>query len=1005
MGKAADLNAAMSSEVENYGFTDAEMKVYDEIFGPLQEDPKEQLSAATRIPRTHFRSLLDELLSRSATDRELLVFESMLPSGGDALPFGDLMRLGLGPRLPVATGPHRSLRQLFEPAMARLQVACIQATEEQRMHSIAAQLRKREQAQADRDLGRLMALTQQSTEGCAEGPQARGVVANGLKREMAALCAVVSNSHAAAKRARSARRRSEALTAVVELLRKLGDCSDEELREAQSEAVKGEEEAATQAGAIRDNVNQILAAKKRLSMAEGAVSARKAARVEDDAEIETELATAEQLMEEALAAAPGRKQTKSLLVCAKARKWAVSTLLNKAPSKAEVDVLTATIGEEATTLSLQEHENSVAEQTFKAASKQLYHTVGALSYLGKLKQKENPEANEESSAWLKTKEALRYAMAEVVFLEGAADGCARANLSKSAAHSELEWINDFSMGLRTKKHGVVVALLDAQQAELEASISQDSNLQLARTGSGLQLHEDDKVKKTAQLAVVKHLRAVLVREDPHDEDQRAAPFETALLNLRTRAALQEATSTAEAEQCCEMANLYNAAKRPLDGALLQARSACSSSPGKFKRLALKVKAQLSGAKESLYTGALMEQRATSQAIAAVKSALQQLENPAVRQQLVSNADEWVDQTVAAAAVAAQSAVRGANEDESLANQAEKRCRYLELAVDHVTNDLPDEKLLLEAFSKKSASAKDDPEGISEVREEWACGQDALTEVRGKQLILVGCSGDISESCITQWQLELKSICGQLEAKKVLSESRSVRYTEAGNTLERLTAALVVGAKLKVGVTNTDQTAHLKYKLKKHSMRSLANGSAKLGSSAARVRLAGAMGAVSALQLLKRSCGAEDDASLWQRTVGASGTAALTSELSRVIHDQEAKVTSWKAKTDYVAAEKAVRDKVHLEGMLIKYQSAMVFAQGNFSGDQLQDLLSRYVSEESTLVQSYESKISEHRTQKRGLKLWQAGYSCLSSLQHLRSCFNDNSPSAAHGKAVTSLLGP
>ena len=55
-----------------------------------------------------------------------------------------------------------------------------------------------------------------------------------------------------------------------------------------------------------------------------------------------------------------------------------------------------------------------------------------------------------------------------------------------------------------------------------------------------------------------------------------------------------------------------------DGALLQARSACSSSPDKFKRLALKVKAQLSGAKESLYTGALMEQRATSQAIAAVK---------------------------------------------------------------------------------------------------------------------------------------------------------------------------------------------------------------------------------------------------------------------------------------------------------------------------------------------------------------------------------------------------
>merc|ERR1712166_497865 len=230
----------------------------------------------------------------------------------------------------------------------------------------------------------------------------------------------------------------------------------------------------------------------------------------------------------------------------------------------------------------------------------------------------------------------------------------------------------------------------------------------------------------------------------------------------------------------------------------------------------------------------------SQAIAAVKSALQQLENPAVRQQLASNADEWADQTVAAAAVAAQSAVQGANEDESLANQAEKRCRYLELAVDHVTNDLPDEKLLLEAFSKKSASAKDDTEGISEVREEWALGQDALTEVRGKQLILVGCSGDISESCITQWQLELQSICGQLEAKKVLSESRSVRYTEAGNTLERLTAALVVGAKLKVGVTNTDQTAHLKYKLKKHSMRSLANGSAKLGSSAARVRLAGAM---------------------------------------------------------------------------------------------------------------------------------------------------------------------
>ena len=160
----------MSSEVENYGFTDAEMKVYDEIFGPLQEDPKQQLSAATRIPRTHFRSLLDELLSRSATDRELLVFESMLPSGGDALPFGDLMRLGIGPRQPVATGPGRSLRQLFEPAMARLQVACIQATEEQRMHSIAGQLRKREQAQADRDLGRLMALTQQqqSTEGSTE---------------------------------------------------------------------------------------------------------------------------------------------------------------------------------------------------------------------------------------------------------------------------------------------------------------------------------------------------------------------------------------------------------------------------------------------------------------------------------------------------------------------------------------------------------------------------------------------------------------------------------------------------------------------------------------------------------------------------------------------------------------------------------------------------------------------------------------------------------------------
>ena len=261
----------MSSEVENYGFTDAEMKVYDEIFGPLQEDPKQQLSAATRIPRTHFRSLLDELLSRSATDRELLVFESMLPSGGDALPFGDLMRLGIGPRQPVATGPGRSLRQLFEPAMARLQVACIQATEEQRMHSIAGQLRKREQAQADRDLGRLMALTQQqqSTEGSTEGPQARAVVASGLKREMAALCAVVSSSHAAAKRARSARKRSEALTAVVELLRKLADCSDKELREAKSEAVKGEEEAATRAGAIRDNVNQILAAKKRLSMAQG----------------------------------------------------------------------------------------------------------------------------------------------------------------------------------------------------------------------------------------------------------------------------------------------------------------------------------------------------------------------------------------------------------------------------------------------------------------------------------------------------------------------------------------------------------------------------------------------------------------------------------------------------------------------------------------------------------------------------------------------------------------
>lgn len=962
--------------------SEAEASIYRRDFDALAVDGF--------LPRVHLSLFLAALLSREPSAHELRTFSSLMPARDGPLSFDDVMLFGMAvscnPKIPLQP----SLRQLLAPAAAQLWLASMQAAEHHRLQSIAADVRKREQAQADRDLGRLTALTQQQQqlEGTATNRSGRLAYKLGLKKDMTMLCAVVARSHAAAKRARSARKRFQALTAVEQLLHSLADCSDNQWTQAMNDAVKEEAEAAMQVEEMQLGMQHIRIAKKRLAQAKGVIAAVKASHNSDDqSSSESELAAARQAMAEAVSTVADRKKKTRRLACAQAKKWVIHELVTKPPSAAEVQVLCRIIKREANQLLILEHENSAAEQTFKAGRLQLFHTAAAITYLARLKQRQSTKPTDklaEAQEWLERKEALRVAVVEVVLLEGPAAVYERAMLAVGAAAATRSWLSRLQpMLMSCPTTSAIVQLLETEREQVRAAARGEQR-------------EEELSKLTAQLALATRLRAAV------GSGAGLEAFRVVLLDCCISTAMLEGTCAAEAEICKKMFSMYQPARQALDGELLKVQLMCSHNPARLKRLALKIKGQLYAAQESLVSADQAEQKALVNCRHIVSAAIDELNCASAKQQLLDGAARYEEAAVSALVAEAEAVVAENTNDETIAYQLEKRSRVLAHIVDHIRNTMPDARKLLQAFSSKSAQADADIVEVAEMRLEWSAARDRLNGARARLLIVTGCIGaDIA--ALHRWHWELRSMLASLDAQHALSVSVSLKLNEAGESLDRITAALIVGCKLKAGgkcAHQTEPLIHLRYKMKKHMLRSLANGSAALGSSIARLQLVGAVGAMSSIRLLKQRSTVQD---LWTRSLNAAGEAVVHAELDAAIAEQTGKVDAWSSSRDYVAADKAKTEKVHLEGLLIKYQAAMQCAQESFSGDQLQALLAKYMTEETTLASQYEQKIGEHHTQRRGLRVWQAGHSCLRALQSLQSCLSAVCPEAYDSTAVAEIL--